>query len=167
MNLKKNPNPDVRILVNLLETQLLKEKKDICVYADLSTAIGRDVQGPARGVLHKAVRDFNRINQVMARTSRCQGIYLSSDYSGVMSDAARSIHKKAYRTLKMVLNAEPAESLSNDEKNKLVSQQVQMNTIVFFTTPKAQKRIEAKVSEKQGQELPTAETLRLFTEKNP
>ncbi len=153
---------DARILINVLEKRMIKEGDEFVSYEDLSKAIGRDVRNGARGILQTARRHIQGDHGVIIRSVRGEGIKKTSDYAGVMDSTSKGISRKAKRTMKEVVNAVAGKELSNEQQIGVNARLSQLGAIMLFSKPKATKKLESAVTQNANNELPTAETLKLF-----
>ena len=84
---------DTKILINVIEKVLIKDAMEMISYSEMSAAIGRDVQGESRGLLKTARKHVDRNNRVMTVTIRNEGIGLSVNYNGALTEASTRIRK--------------------------------------------------------------------------
>lgn len=155
---------DTRILCNVLESRLVKNGEDLVSYADLSAAIGgRDVRREAKGLLRTARNRVQQDNNVLIEVVAGVGVKLSNAYAGTLMDATKRIVRKARRETRRVVNAMVGKELSNEEKIAVSTNLSVLGAVAMFGKTSSVKQIEAKVIENAAKELPTSDTLRLFT----
>jgi len=154
---------DMRILSNLIEVKLIKEKQEICTYADMSIALGgRDVQGKYHNLLERARKDVEKQHRVYIGTVNKQGVTLISDLMGAADKSLCHIRKTAKRSTTRILNACNEEKMHPLEKTGLFARISALSALALFTKSGGIKKIETALTATGQKELPTADTLRLF-----
>jgi len=157
---------DARILANTLKLNLIDQGQEVCAYDALTASIGRDVRDrKCRGLLLTARRAIERDhNVVLVSISNC-GITMERDYGGYLDGHRKHIQKTTRRKLLGVSNAIIAtpDSISNEKKLGIMTEMSLMGAVVQMTKLSAVKRLEATVAKAGTKELPTAETLRFFS----
>ena len=154
---------DTRILINVIEKALIKEARETISYSELSAAIGRDVQLESRGLLKTARKNVERDNHVMIVTITNEGIALSKNYNGALSQAATKIRRTKRKYCKLVQNAIVDKELPPEESIELMGRFSALEVTELFTKPNMPKKLLDYIKDKGPKELPTAETLKLFT----
>jgi hypothetical protein len=153
---------DTKILINCLEKLLMKDKKEIATYEELSAAISRDVQVKYRHLLQSARKAFEEANKVTTDTVMNTGVKLTNDYTGILNGTLRRVGKMTKKASRRVVRAmEYDGNIPNDKLIEVNSRLSLLAPIAMMTKPSAVKRIQARVS-LTTKELPTAETLKLF-----
>jgi len=153
---------DTRILINILEKVLIKEANRSISYAELSSAIGRDVQGNARGLLKTARKHVEKENHIIIDTVRNEGLEVSERYSGVLEKETTGIRRRSSRTRRRVLNAIIDKELAKEESKQIMARLSVMGVVELCTKPKLPKKLCDYMDTDGPKELPTAETLKLF-----
>ena len=153
---------DTRILINVIEKGLIKEKKEMLTYAEMSAAIGRDVQNESRGNLETARKHVAKNNRVITATIRNVGIRLTENFSGVLSFTAKKMRDCKRRDCKLVQNAIIDKELPPEERVELMAQFSRLECAGLFIKSKISQRLLECIKERGPKELPTAETLKLF-----
>ena len=154
---------DARILINLIERRLIKERAERLTYADMSAAIGgRNVQREARHLLATARRAVQRDHCVLIDTVTNEGICISTDYSGLINKNQRHVRRMTRRTSRVVLNAIKDKELDESQQLELMAGLSQCEALLLFCGPKAPEKLLAKIKANQNSQLPTADTIRLF-----
>ena len=165
MEAKRKPinelHTDTRILINVLESNLVKGGKDTVSYQELSAAIARNVQNGARGLLNTARKHIEQEHGITLVCIKGQGVKKTNDLTGLLDQTTHHISRTSRKSVKRVLNAMPNIELSNTDRTAINARLSQLGAISMFAKPSSTKVIEGKVAELQ-KELPTAETLRLF-----
>lgn len=148
----------------LLFAFLIKAKvNEIFTYDQLSKVIGRDIR-KHRGAIYTAKRMALREHNMVFNAVRKVGIKrLASDgMSEAGMGAIESIRRKSVRTGRM-LSCANVEELTNGARIRHNTVASIVGVLALVTKPSAVKRLEATVEKKQS-EIPTAETMKLFSE---
>jgi len=155
---------DRQILAALLVRRLITDKAEVVGYSEMSLAIGRSVQ-KVRGILAGARKDVEAEHCVLLATVRGAGLSMTRRYSGVLYDTSQSIRRKSQRAITKTLRAASAdEDISNDERIAMNTEVSVLGVIALCTGRQSLKRLETKVAANQANQLPTAETLKFFSE---
>ena len=85
---------DTRILIDILEKALIKEANRSISYAELSSAIGRDVQGNARGLLKTARKHVEKENHIIIDTVRNEGLEVTEEYIGYLEKKTAGFRRR-------------------------------------------------------------------------
>lgn len=153
---------DTRILINYMETKMIKERQVFVSYADLSAAIGRDIRNGSRGLLNTARKHIETEHKVLLEAVRNEGVKCTTDYVGKADQQIKHVGKTTRRELKRIVNATTDEDLSNGERIKLNARLSQLGAFAVMAKPSATHRLESSVEQNMTKELPTAETFKLF-----
>ena len=153
---------DTKILINVIEKVLIKDAMEMISYSEMSAAIGRDVQGESRGLLKTARKHVDRNNRVMTVTIRNEGIGLSVNYNGALTEASTRIRKCKRKYCKLVQNAIADKELPPEETVELNARFSALECTELFNKPNMPKKLLEYIKDKGQKELPTAETLKLF-----
>ena len=155
---------DTRILYNTIESRMVKGGDDFISYGDLNAAIGgRDVQHGARGILRTARKNIEKQHHLLLESVVGEGLKDSAAISGLLSRTKRHISRVSLRSTKRALNAMVDREMTPEEQTEVGIQISLLGAIRCFTGKKAEHVIEGKVRENQAKELPTAQTLSLFS----
>lgn len=157
---------DVRILIGYIETKMLKEKQDVISYHELGQLIGRNVQhNKNRGLLATARKRVEKTNNIIIKTVYKVGIKRSDDLVGVLYDTRTCFRRRIRKQTKRVLNAlNDGTERSPDTMVELNAEFSLLGAIGLFSKASAQKKlIETIHDRKTTGELPTIDTLKLFT----
>ena len=156
---------DTRILVNVLESRLIKDKAPLVTYKELTAAIQRNVTKEAHGLLRTARRAVERDHSIVLECVPGEGVKICTALPGVLQATKRYFKHKSQRDSQRVIRAASAsKDLSNDDRVVINADVSIMGAVTLFMQPKVQRQIEGKVRDNQARELPTAETIRLFSE---
>ena len=154
---------DTRILINVLESQMIRGDKEVVTYIELSKAIGRDVRLNAMGLLGTARKAIERDYHVTLETIPTIGVKKTTDYPGILDHTNQHIGRQARRNINRVVNAiADGKELNNGQALAINSRLSLLGAIALFTKRNSIKKLETKVAENMNKELPIAETLRLF-----
>lgn len=157
---KFEPSTDRRILANTLKKAFVDEGKEVISYAELTAAIGgRDVQGKARCLLNGARTDLARDYHILTHVVRNEGIRISLDPPGCLSERIEHIRRCANKGAKHAGYAIAKDGLDNEQKRGILACVGQFGAIRQFATDKARKQIEGKIDEKAPTELPLLPTI--------
>jgi hypothetical protein len=149
---------DTRILYNVLEKGLIKEGRDIVSYKELSAAIGRDVQGEARGILGTARKLIKRQHKILLEAVTNEGIKKTEDYEGALDKSRNHIRRTARHTI-----IDVGQALNGQPINPTIAAKIStMNAMMLFAGPKIPQKLIDKIEQEKLKELSTVETLRLF-----
>lgn len=131
-------------------------------YAELSEAIGRNVQTIARGALATARRALMREDRVVFGVERGEGLIRLNDGEIVEhgSTGLRRIRRAAQRTAKLVTCAE-FDRLSPEERSRHNMTLSLTGALQIMTSSHSQKKIEQAVSA-ANEAIPLAKTLEMF-----
>ncbi len=154
---------DARILINLIESRLIKGGAERVTYAEMSAAIGgRNVQAEARHLLGTARRAIQKEHKVLIDTITNEGICVSSDYAGLVKKNRRHIRRITRRTNQVVLNAIQDKTLDDSQQLELMADLSLNEAMLLLCGRKAPAKLLSKIKENQNNQLPTAETIRLY-----
>lgn len=131
-------------------------------YAELSKAIGRDVQTKARHILNAAVRRVLREKQIVFAAVHGHGLKRLND-AGVLSvgeDAIAAIGRKSRRAVRKLACADYGKLKPSEQTqhNVLVSQ---LGMLSHITSSSTQKKLEEKAGHEK---LPVAKMLEAVAE---
>jgi len=158
---------DTRILYNVLETKFIKDGAAEVTYDELSAAIGRSVQVEARGLLATARKHLEREHALIIEPITGVGLKLTRDYAGVLDKKTAHIRRQSRSESRRVLNAISGKELDQSQQVQVAARLSALGAIQLFTKPAIPKRLTDYVAAHGSRELPTAETLKLFSgEKN-
>ncbi|MHC4720362.1 MAG: hypothetical protein ACYSYT_07790 [Planctomycetota bacterium] len=157
---------DTRILYNMLESCLIKNGDDEVAYESLNKAIGRNVQGDGRGLLMTARKRIEKEYGVLIECIAGVGLKLTNDYAGVKDRAVSHIRRQASRTRKRILNAVVDKTLDPTAQADVAIGLSTLGVLELCSKPSAVKKLGAYIESHGRKELPTAETLKLFGNKN-
>jgi hypothetical protein len=157
---------DTRILYNVLENKLIKDKQEQVTYQQLSAAISRDVQSEARGMLATARKNIEQEHAVIIEPVIGIGLKVTVDYAGVKDKELSGIRRKGNRAHKRLLNAIAGKDLDDTVQLDLAIGLSTLGAIELCTKPTTRKRLGTYIESHGRKELPTAETLRLFAGDN-
>jgi hypothetical protein len=155
---------DTRILRNLLEVALVKEGRTEVSYEELSAGISRNVQKEARGLLATARKHIEREHGLLLEPIFGVGLKVTNDYAGVVAKQTSHFRRISNRTIKRVLNATTGKDLDPEQRRRMLAGVSVLGAIRLCAQPKSTKKLNEYLSATDKQkELPTAETLRLFS----
>jgi threonine dehydrogenase-like Zn-dependent dehydrogenase len=152
---------DTRILINVLESKLVKEGGEMVSYKELSQAIARNVQNGARGLLTTAMKHVEKQNNIVLVSVRNEGIKRTEDLIGLNDATLHHIGKASNKSLRRTLNALPNTKLDPAQTTALYARMSALGAFAVCSKPASLKTIEGRVAETQ-KELPVTETLKLF-----
>jgi len=136
---------DTRILIQKIESSLIKEQQEIVTYNELSAVIGRDVRD-VDYLLRTARKHVEKNNNVLIDVVFGQGIKLTKDYSGNLQKTTDKIRRRSKRQLSRTLRAVSEDKAVNPEELTEINTQVSiLGVINEFTKPKSVKKIKGKV----------------------
>lgn len=140
--------PELSVDTQVLERRLLELNiGDEVPYQVLSTAIGRNVQGPGRHVLASAVRRLlNEHGRVIASV-KGQGMKRLDDVGIVSTGAAaiKHIHRTSKRASKRLAAVADYEALPKPEQARLNLQRAMLGVLAHSTREPQMKKLEGKV----------------------
>lgn len=158
---------DARLLYNYIVKRIIKEKVDAISYGDLSAVIGgRDVQGPARGLLQTARKNVEREYHLYLETIRGEGIKRSLQVAGLLDATGRHIGRVTRRSIRRAVDVVAHQKLPQSEQANIAARLSALGVIELFSRKETTRRLEGQVDAQKPSELPTAETLRLFSNGN-
>lgn len=153
---------DTRTLVALMVKVPVGES---ITYQDLSSAIGRNVQGAARSVLesarHICERDYNIVFGVVQNV----GLKHLTDTETINTGQAGIDHirRTARKTARRIASLKDPNSVPNESKVRQFTYLSVAGALVHMTQQKQITRLEVKVGQ-AAKELPLAKTLEAFKE---
>lgn len=155
---------DTRILINTLELKLIKEQQEFISYEELSAAIGRDVRDGGRNLLQTARRHVESEADIMLTTVCRKGIKRSKEYAGQLRASRKHIGKVARKQEKRVMRAVAADTtIDISTLAEIGAERTIMEMHRLFAKDSSYKKLESSIRANQNRELPTAETLKLFS----
>jgi len=154
---------DTRILINIIHHRLMDESVETVTYAELNRAIGgRNVQKEANGLLQTARKHVEQNDKIKIETVRDVGLKITDDYGGCLRYARERIRRISRKETKTILNAIDGRDLPGDQKRTIMAELSLMSALQLFTGPQMPTKILDKIEANEQNQLPTAETLRLF-----
>jgi len=147
---------DAEMLIGLLGGVVVG---DIIAYAELTQAIGRDIQDEGRGVLNTARNRLLRDERMVFETIREVGLRRSSDSDIVANTGTQTLRRmrSTVRRGKLYLDAiQDVEKLSQEELRYLNAQKGVLSIVKMVASSKKVKQLEQVVVPDPGQKFLTS-----------
>lgn len=151
----------------ILRDRILEYKDkpgELIPYSDLSELIGRDVQGPARGLLKTARRLLQREYQVLLDVKPNEGLFVLSEGQKARTwrRSADKIRRETKRAVDRLVTVDHSK-LNREELTEALTGQSFAGAIALASSPQRSKRIQQRVQE-TTKALPSSVTLGLMAE---
>lgn len=155
---------ETRLLLQRLEKAAVGETVS---YAELTNLCGRDVQGPARGMLYSAMRATLSSGVVFA-TVRKTGVKRLADNEivGVGEAAIPRIRRLARRSVRKLTAVQDFDAMPNEAKIRHNTMVSMLGAVAHVTGSKTVKEVQLRVAAAQNA-LPLRKTLAAFGGEQP
>lgn len=156
--------PEASVDTRLLYERLRKlAPGDNVTYEELSSVIGRDVQNSARSNLASARRMCENEDRIVTAAVTNVGIkrLLSSEIPATAEAVRAHVGRMTRRGIRK-LGAVDLSELTPEQKIKHSTETAHLGALAAFSSSKASRRIEEKVSTNKGDVLALAHTLDAF-----
>ena len=154
---------DARILYNYITMRFFKDDVNEISYEDLSKAIGRDVQHEARGLLTTARKNVECERHIYVETIRDVGIKRTLQIGGMLASTTKHIRKMSRRSTRRASNVLTHNEFEKAEMISIFAELSRLGLMEKLSSNEATRRLEGAINAMQPAELPTTETLRLFS----
>lgn len=158
---------DARILYNYIRTRFFKDGVDEISYAELSAAIGgKNVQTTARGLLETARKNIQREHHIYVETIRCVGIKRSLEVVGLLDSKIKHIRRTTRRTNRIAVDVVTHNEFNKEQMINIFARLSGLGAMERMSSNESVRKLEGAVNAVQPAELPTTDTLRLFSNGN-